>query len=156
MLQQLPQLRLQWLDGSGSTAETHITINAILPVSTIESAAPSLVAALSAMTDAVLIRQEIVYPCVPASGYFGPDVGDVRRSGVFVFQDGEDGPVGLVEVPGIMDDVLVADGPGAGVLIVVSDSRVISLVDTLHTYGATNPFGDALGDLLAAYRQSRA
>lgn len=156
MLAQLPQLRLTWLDGSGSTAETRITIGSSLPVATIESAATTLVAALSAMTDAVFTQQEIVYNFVPPHGLSGALGSDVLRNGVFIFQDSGSTDVGLVEVPAIKDDLLETVGAGAGVLIIQSDSRVLALVAELVDAGATNPFAVVLGALVAAYRQSRA
>lgn len=156
MMQQLPQLRITWLDGSGSTAECRLTINGILPVATIESAATGLVAALSAMTDAEFLRYEIVYNVVPATGVTPPVGSDVLRSGVFIFQDVGSVDIGLVEVASIKDDLLETTGPGAGVLIIQSDSRVLDFAAALYDAGATNPFAVLLGALSAAYRQSRA
>lgn len=156
MLQQLPQLRIHWLDGSGSTAETRLTIGAMLTVAEIESAAPVLVAALSAVSDAVFTHYEIIYNVVPAVGVFDVPASDVLRCGVFIFQDEGSEDIGLVEVHGIKDDLLEVSGPGAGVLIIQSDTRVVDFVDAVHDGGACDPFGVALGALAAAYRQSRA
>ena len=156
MMMQLPQLRVTWLDGSGSTAECRFTINGMLSVATIEGAATGLVAALSAMTDAVFMQQEIVYTAVPSSGAFGTITGDVLRNGVFIFQDDGSEDIGLVEVPGIKDDLLETSGWGAGVLIIQSDSRVLDFVSVLHDNNCSNPFAVALGELAMAYRQSRA
>lgn len=156
MMQQLPQLRVTWLDGSGSTAETRLTIGSMATVSAIESAATSIVAALSAMTDAVFTQYEIVYNVVPSSGASPVLESDVLRQGVFIFQDVGSEDIGLVNVPSIIEDVLVTSGPGAGVLIIQDDSRVIAFIEELYATGATNPFAVELGALAAAYRQSRA
>lgn len=155
MMLQLPQLRVAWRDGSGNTAESRFTIGSNLPVATIESVAPSLVAALSAVSDAAVTGYEIVYNVVPA-GMVVPGPGaDNLRAGVFIFQDDGSEDIGLVEVHSIVEDVLETSGPGAGVLIIQSDSRVIAFVDALSAAGATNPFAAPLGALVAAYRQSR-
>jgi len=156
VLMQLPQLRVFWLDGSGSKAECRFTINGMLSVATIESAATGLVAALSAMSDAVFTQYEIVYKAVPASGVTADISSDVLRCGVFIFQDEGSTDIGLVEVPSIKSDVLEVSGAGAGVLIIQSDSRVIDLVSVLHDNNCSNPFAVALGELVTAYRQSRA
>lgn len=156
MLAQLPQLRLVWLDGSGSTAEVRLTIASSLPVATIEAAATSLVAAVSAITNAVFVSQEIVYNFVPESGVSADDGESIYSAGVFIFEDGSIPTIGLVEVHSIKTDLLVTTGTGAGVLIDQSDSRVIAFTDALFDAGASNPFAEALGPLVSAYKQSRA
>lgn len=155
MLAQLPRLILTWLDGTGSTAEMRVTIGSALPVATIETAATSLVAAVSAITDAVFVQQEIVYNFVPASGVTVPPGASILDTGVFIFENASVPSVGLVEVHSIKDDLLVTIGPGAGVLIDMSDSRVTAFVGALDDAGACNPFAHLLGDLVTAYKQSR-
>lgn len=156
MMQQLPQLRMLWRDGSGSTAEVKVTINSLLPVATIESAATGLVAALSDLTDAAFVSQEIVYNVVPSSYVELSGDTSILETGVFIFQHSGDGPIALVEVHSINPDLLVTVGPGAGVLIDMADARVVAFVGELDSAGATDPFAFVLGPLVASYRQSRA
>jgi hypothetical protein len=155
VLAQLPQLILVWRDGTGSEAETRFTIHASLPVATIESAATVLVAALSAITGAVFVRQYIVYPFVPPGALYGAPTSDKFRAGIFTFDCVDAGQVGLADVPAIKDELLVTAGPGAGVLIDVTLSDVVSYLSVLHDNNVCNPFGSLLGALTAAYRQSR-
>ena len=155
MLQALPQLTLVWLDGSGSTAETRITIKSNLPVATIESAATGLVAALSACTDAVFISQSIVYKFVPETEQIGDIGSDKFRAGVFIFECTEPGDMGLISLVSIREDKLLPDGPGAGVLINQSDADVIAFLDVATNGAYTNPFAVPLETLSAAYMQSR-
>jgi hypothetical protein len=156
VLAQLPRLNLTWLDGSGSTAEMRITIGSSLPVATIEAAAIGLIAAVSAITDAVFVSQEIVYNFVPPSGSEVPPGASILDTGVFIFENDSVPSVGLVEVHSIKADTLVTSGPGAGVLIDMADSRVSTFVGALDDAGACNPFAHLLGDLVTAYKQSRA
>lgn len=155
MLAQLPQLILVWRDGSGSEAETRFTINASLPVATIESAATVLVAALSVITDCVFVRQQIVYPFVPPGALYGAPMSDKFRAGVFTFDCVDIGMVGIEYVPAVKDTLLVASGPGAGILIDVAAAEVVSYLSVLHDNNVCNPFGSLLAALTAAYRQSR-
>jgi len=156
VLAQLPRLITTWRDGSGSSAEVRVTINAALPVATIEAAATSFVAAVSSLTDAVFVSQEIVYNFVPEEGVSAAMGESILETGVFIFENADVPSVGLVEVHSIMSDLLETTGVGAGVLIDMSDSRVTGFVTTLDDVGACNPFADDLGDLVTAYKQSRA
>lgn len=155
MLMQLPRLELSFVDGSSSVAVVRFTIKTLATVSEIEGAATGMVAALSALTDAVFFQQEIIYTAVPEVGEIGALGSDKFRTGVFIFDCVEPDTVALVEVPAIKDDLLVTSGPGTGVLIDVAHADVLAFVDVLITNGATNPFAVAIDILSAAYRQSR-
>lgn len=155
MLLQLPRLELTYVDGSGSSAVVRFTIKTLATVSEIEGAAIEMIAALSALTDAAFVSYEIVYTAVPEVGLIGAEGSDRLRVGVFIFDCVEADQVGLVEVPAIKDEMLVTDGPGAGVLIDVENADVLAFVDVLVVSGATNPFAVALDVLTTAYRQSR-
>ena len=156
MMLQLPQLRLHWLDGSGSVAETRMTIGSMLSVSAIEAAVTSFVTAVSAVSNAAFTGYDIVYSAVPASYASAGIDSDVLRCGVFIYENSALASMGLVEVHAIKDDLLETVGPAAGILIDMADSRVVDFSSALSDIGATNPLGEALGMLVTAYRQSRA
>jgi hypothetical protein len=155
VLAQLPTIELTWLDGSGSTAECRLTINAQLPVAEIESAAIGLVAALSGITDAVLIRQDITYRFVQESAVYGADTSDKFRAGVFIFDCLGVGELGLIQIPSLRDELFVTNGHGAGVLIDTSDGDVVTFINLATDGNYSNPFASILGVMSAAYRQSR-
>jgi hypothetical protein len=124
-------------------------------VAEIESAATGLVAALSAITNAVFIRQDIVYRFVQESAVYGADTSDKFRAGVFIFDCLDVGELGLIQVPSLRDELFVTVGPGAGVLIDTTDSDVIAFINTATNGAYSNPFASILGVMSAAYRQSR-
>jgi hypothetical protein len=62
----------------------------------------------------------------------------------------------LIAVPGILEEVLSDVEPVAGYAIDTDNADIIAFIDAVTSNGLTNPFGDAIASLDAAYLQSRA
>lgn len=121
----------------------------------LDAQASALASFIAPLTSCTLIRQRIIIKDV-TEPRATPDVGSsIKRCGVFIFSDTFDENVVLVQVPGILDDVLATDGPGAGVLIDTDDSRVIDFVVAYIASIMVNPFNVKCSVLNTAYRQSR-
>ena len=155
MLKPNAVVELVWRDDSGSTATTTINAPSSATVIEIDAAASALASILVPLTGAVLIKQRIKYrfEVVPREGPV--DDTPIIRSGAFFFDATPDTPDYVAIVPSIKEEVLIDVGPTAGYEIDSTNTAVIAFVAALLGNAATNPFGDALSMLVAAYRQSR-
>jgi len=125
-------------------------------VAVMDASATALASLIAPITGCVLIRQRIIYKAVVTPRDV-PDVGStVKSQGVFYFSTGDETPVELLAVPGILEEMISNAEPGAGVSIDITDSAIIDFIDACLAGGVTNPFGDAIAALVTAYRQSRA
>jgi len=121
----------------------------------LDASATALASIIAPLTSATLIRQRIIFKSV-AVPRDAAEIGSlIKRRGVFYFASDSDEFVTLVEVPGISEDMLVTEGNGAGVLIDLTNGYISSLIATIIETPITDPFGNIMGHILAAYRQSR-
>lgn len=153
---QLPVLELQYVDDTGTKGTTTVKYPIGTTVAVIDAQATALASLIAPITGCVLIRQRIIYKAVVTPRPV-PDVGStIKRQGVFLFSVDPPSPYGLIAVPGILEEVLSDVEPFAGYAIDRDNAAIINFVDTVIAGDLTNPFGDALTSLAAAYRQSRA
>lgn len=151
----LPVLELQYLDETGTKGTTSVRYPLGTTVAVMDAQASALASLIAPITGCVLIRQRIIYKAVETPRSV-PDTGStIVRSGVFVFASEDEASLAIVQVPGILDEMMETTGVGAGFIINLSNPLVISLVDTIIESGVTNPFGVVMTHVLAAYRQSR-
>jgi len=153
----LPVLELQYLDETGRKGATTVKYPLGTTVAFLDAQATALASLIAPITGCVLIRQRIIYKAV-ATPRDVPDVGStVKSQGVFIFSTSEDGstPLEVIGVPGIEEEVISNAEPGNGVSIDVTNSDVIAFLDTVLTGVYSNPFGNDITSLAAAYRQSR-
>lgn len=151
----LPVLELQYVDETGTKAATTVKYPLGTTVAFMDAQAEALASLIAPITGCVLIRQRIIYKAVETPKPV-PDTGStITRQGVFIFITSDDTPDGLVAVPGILDEVISDVEPFAGVSIDITNSDVIAFLDLVLAGSFTNPFGDVLTSLAAAYRQSR-
>jgi hypothetical protein len=155
MLQATAIVELVWQDETGSTAATVLRCASSLTVSEMDVGVSAFASIVASITGCVLVRQRIKYTSVVDSPSAAASGSSIKRAGVFIFEDDSGDNQDLVSIPGILDDVLVVSGVGAGVLIDVSDSRVVALITELADIGSVNPFAVECANLVAAYRQSR-
>ena len=124
-------------------------------VAVIDASAMAFASLIAPLTGCTLIRQRIIYKAV-ATPRDVPDVGStVYSQGVFIFSTGEDTPMELIGVPGIEEEAISDVEPFTGVSIDVTNSDVITFLDTVLEGVYSNPFGDDITSLVTAYRQSR-
>jgi len=117
--------------------------------------ATALASIIAPLTGATLIRQRIIFKAVTVPRDVADIGSSIKRRGVFYFASDDETYVTLVEVPGILEDMLETEGNGAGVLIDLSNGYISSLIATIIETPITDPFGNIMGNILAAYRQSR-
>jgi hypothetical protein len=103
----------------------------------------------------VLVRQRIVYKVKPDTTSAAAFGSSIKRAGVFFFDCGSLVPPAVVTIPGIVDSVLITIGPASGIEIDQTNADINTFVSSLFDNGVTNPFADALVELVTAYRQSR-
>lgn len=121
----------------------------------LDAQATALASFIAPLTSCTLIRQRIIIKDVTEPRAI-PDVGSsITRCGIFTFEDDTGENVCLVQVAGILDDVLVETGVGAGILIDTDDSRVVDFVIAYIASIWVNPFNVECSNITAAYRQSR-
>jgi len=150
-----PKLELVYMDRTGSTAALTMHI----PVDTTETAAfvalDAMRAAVASLTGCALVRARITYKMrveTPAM----PDVGaSIKRRAVFFLSTPDDGPLALVEIPGVSDSIFISDGCGAGQVVDTLNLDVAAFVAALLDLPATNPFGDEATELMSGNLQSR-
>lgn len=152
----LPVLELQYVDETGSRGAITVKYPIGTTVAVMDAEAIALASIVAPITGCALIRQRVIYKFV-ATPRLSPDTGsDVKRQGVFIFDGSDEDKKALVAIPGILDSLLVVDGPGSGILIDTSLTDVETFVDECIAGIWCNPFGDDILSLIAAYRQSRA
>jgi hypothetical protein len=120
-----------------------------------DAGASALASILAPLTGAVLIRQRIIFKSVAVPQDVADVGSSIKRRGVFYFASDDDMSVTLVEVPGILEEMILTTGNGAGVLIDLSNGYISTLIATIIETPICDPFGVLMGHILAAYRQSR-
>lgn len=124
-------------------------------LATAAAAAATFRGLVAACSDAVFIRQAVVFSAVESPRPEATAGADSTRVGVFVFAT-ESGEYDMVELHGIKDSELMTTGPGAGLLIDRDNPAVVALVAELLSGGLwCNPFGQELLSLDAAFLQIR-
>jgi hypothetical protein len=151
----LPVLELQYVDASGTKGAVTVKFPLGTTVAVIDAQASVLASLIAPITGCVLIRQRIIYKTVEVPRADADTGSSIYRAGVFFFDCGDDNPLELLSIPGILDETLVTDGPTAGYAIDLSNSDVDAFV-TIVTDGIyINQFGDDITAVHAAYVQSR-
>jgi len=152
----LPIVELQYVDETGTKGATSVKYAVDTPYALMDAEASVLASLIAPITGCALVRQRIIYKAV-ASPRDVPEVGStIKSQGVFFFTTGDETPLELIAVPGIAEGVISDEEPGAGVDIDLIHTDIIAFADAVTSNGLTNPFGDAITALVAAYRQSRA
>lgn len=155
MIQQLPILELQYIDETGSKGVVLMQSPLGTTYDEMDASATAFASILAPLTGCVLVRQRIIFKAV-AVPRVAADIGSfIKHRGVFYFASSDDNFVTLVEVPGLLDSTLMATGNGTGVLIDLDNPDVAALVTTIIATPITDPFGNEMAHILAAYRQSR-
>jgi len=148
-------IELVFLDASGSTGAVTLHISTTSTYAQADAAATALASVLVSMTGGVLVRQRIKYSVVRDPSSSAAIGSSIKRRGAMFFSTVGLGAVGMVEVPGITDSVLVTSGPTDGYAIDLSNSDISAFSDALIDNQASDPFGDAFEALLGGYVQSR-
>lgn len=148
-------LELQYVDETGTKGAVAVKYPLGTTVAFMDAQASALASLIAPITGCSLIRQRIIYKAVVEPREV-PDTGSiVHNVGAFLFFTGVDTPMEIVTVPGILDSVLKTSGPTAGYEIDESNSDIEAFLDLVEMGFYTNPFGDDVIQLQAAYRQSR-
>lgn len=151
----MPVLELLYADETGTKGATTVKYPTGTTYAIMDADATALASLIAPLTGCVLIRQRIIFKAV-AIPRLEPILGSsVKQSGVFIWNDGTDDNLNLFEVPGILDSILETTGNGAGVLIDLTNSGVVALINEYIASDLTNIFGVVCDTLAAAYRQSR-
>jgi hypothetical protein len=148
-------VELVWQDETGSTAVTTINCLSSATVDEIDADITMLASILVPLTDASLVGQRIRYKVVSDTPVVASGGTSIKRTGVFFFSTDDELPLAVVTVPAVKDSVLAEVGPGAGIIIELGDSDVISFTEAVIDNGISNVFADDITGILTAYLQSR-
>lgn len=151
----MPVLELLYVDETGTKGTTTVKYPVGTTYAVVDADAAVLASLIAPLTGCVLMRQRIIFKAVAIPRLEPIPGSSVIQSGVFIFSDGTADNLNLFEVPGILDSILETTGNGAGVLIDLTNSDVIALIDAYIAADLTNVFGTVCETLEAAYRQSR-
>lgn len=152
---QLPILELQYVDETGSRAAVTMKYPLGTTLDIMEADGALLASLIAPLTGCALIRQRAIFKTV-ASPRDVPDVGSlITRRGVFYFASDDETSLAIVEVPGLLDEMLESSGTGEGVVIDQSNGYISTLIATIIETPITDPFGNLMSHIIAAYLQSR-
>ena len=155
MLKPVAVVELVWQDETGSTAVTMLHAPSSATYADIDASASALASILASLTGCVLIKQRIKYKSVPDTPVAADEGTAIVRTGLFFFSTGTSTPDTGIVVPSINDGIILETGPTSGYGIDLSNSDVIAFENAVIVANVTNPFGDAVEALFAAYIQSR-
>lgn len=155
MVQQPPFVRLSLLDASGSAAGVNAWMRSGTTVAAGASGAEQLAAAVANLSGASIRSFHLVYRGAeaPAPAPSGPN--QVAGAGVFVFSCTGSDQYAIVVLPAIAGDLLLAAGPGRGILVDTTNADVITFVEAMIGIGYCNPFGYPIAALETAFLQWR-
>ena len=151
----LPRIGLILRDASGSTSEVVMRVQAGSTFEDAAAAATALAAVVLPLSGCIEVRRRIVYSFKPEEPTPAASGSSIKRCGVFIFDTTDADHQALVQVPAILDSVLVTTEPGAGVLIDTDNADIAALIAELLSIPVTDPFANDITELVAAYRQSR-
>lgn len=154
MITQRAQLTFSLLDASDSIGNMSFWLADGVDLGDIESAAATLRGLIAACSDAVFIRQSVIFPAVESPHPVAGIGADASRVGGLIFSC-DTGELDIIEVHGLKDEMLMTTGPGAGLLIDRTNPVIVDLVDELTGGIWCNPFGFDLLALESAYLQIR-
>lgn len=123
-------------------------------LSDIESAAATIRSLIAGCSDAVFVRQSVVFSAVESPRPDAIGGAESSRVGSLIFSCDTD-ELYIAEIHGLKDEFLVTTGPGAGILIDQTNTTIASLVDELISGIWSNPFAFDLAELESAYLQIR-
>lgn len=155
MIQSQPYVQLVGVDDSQSVGYVRLHVRRSLDRTQVEAGAAAMRARLRSVSSIAFVRDNIIFPGVetaprtPAAGV------QLDRRGVFIFGTVSPDEFALVELPGIVDSVLVTTGPTAGLNIDQAAPAVQAFVAQLTNGSWCNEFGYPLTTLEAAYVQIR-
>lgn len=148
-------LELQYVDETGTKGTTTVKYPLGTTVAVIDASATALASLIAPLTGCALIRQRIIFKAVQEPRDV-PDTGSlIHNAGVFFFSNGELQPMTIVSVPGILESVLKTTGVTAGYEIDDTNGDVSAFLVLVEDGIYTNPFGDDVIQLEAAFRESR-
>lgn len=155
MLRPCATVELIWRDESGTQSATVFNVPISYTAEQAFGAASAVLGACSALTNAALVSVRVRYKFgvderLPASGST-----PITETGVFFFSTGTGTTDTGIVIHAIKQEILVADGKLAGVGIDLTNPSVVDFGDAAISLPASNPFGDVIVSLFAAYKQSR-
>lgn len=151
----LPTLELVYEDSSGDTASITMSLKQGTTVVDAYAAANDLIAVVSPLTQASLVRTRLKYRFWEETRVDGGLGSLVKRQAVFFFSTTLSDGLSMANIPSIKDSLFVMEGCGAGAIIDDTNPLVQSFVEALLIGDVTDPFANAVVDFLIAYRQSR-
>jgi len=152
---QLPLLELQYVDSTGSKGT--VTMKA-LPDSTVDAIFASglaLADVIAPVSGARLLRVRVIFKAVATPRVAADGDSAILHAGAFFAQDDAEERKTIFSVPAILDSLLISDGCGAGLIIDLLNEDVAEMINLALALPMTDPFGNEMASVFAAYRQSR-
>lgn len=142
-------------DASGDNSAITVFAPSSLAHATIAANAEAFAAIAVPLSGCSLVGIRIKYRSGQAVRVEASGDTPITRTGALFFRDDSGDVAGVVLVHALVDSALVASGPGAGVLIDLTNEAVSDLISAVLDAGLTNPFAVPFVDVHSAYLQSR-
>lgn len=155
MLKPTATIELVYRDETGSTSAVVTNVPVSSSIASLDAVATALASLIAPITDAVLIKVRYSFRAVFEYDISEAGSNPIVFAGLFLFSTTTPSPDDVIIIHGIKDDILLDTGVTADYGVDLTDSRVIAFLDAIIDLGASNPFGDAITDIAAAYRVSR-
>lgn len=155
MITRTPKVELVYLDARGSTGA--VTVHFPIGTTVIEAldATNALGASIASLTGCTLVKARIKFTLFEDSVGIPDEGASITERGVFYFDTTGGNPIALIEIPGIKDSAFLSTGFGAGFIIDLANSDVITFVSAVIAMNACNVFVDTVTGVNVAYLQSR-
>jgi hypothetical protein len=124
-------------------------------VDTIFADGLSLAALIAPVTSAELLRVRVIFKAVATPRVAADGDSAILHAGAFFAQDEAEERKTIFSVPAILDSLLISDGCGAGLIIDLLNEDVVEMINQALALPMTDPFGNEMASVFAAYRQSR-
>ena len=147
-----PRIITTMIDETTAAAEVRTWIGHLDNIAA-AAAGARLRGVLSGISDAVATEQTIEYTGVEVPRPAAPGPTPAAHQALLVFSTSEPGSYATISIPGVRPELLLATGPGAGVLLDPAAPALVALAALLVGGSYTNPFGVTLTQLETAYMQ---
>jgi hypothetical protein len=154
LIAQRAQLTFSLVDSSDSIGNMSVWLADGVDLDAAVAAGATFRGLVAPCTDAVFVRQSVVYSAVVSPRPIAPTGADSSRVGGLIFSC-DTGELDIIELHGIKDEMLMTTGPGAGLLIDRTNTAIVALVNELISGLWCNPFGYDVLALESAYLQIR-
>ncbi len=155
MLDRQPHIGFTAQDSTGSYGLLRFTFRHGVDRASAYATATSMRGLIGAVSGATLVRQSIVYSATETAPFSVDSSADVVQCGVLIFSCETEGEYAIVPIPGILPEMLMQTGPGAGILIDIQQPAIAAILAELTNGTHTNQWGYLITSFETGFLQLR-